>query len=102
MGFKINCPNCGERSYHEYRFGGELQPYDPGAGTDVDYANVWLHDNAAGPQVERWFHYAGCRRWLTLERDTRTNEIVGRTDLRRPVAFGDAAASAAPPADDEL
>jgi sarcosine oxidase subunit delta len=35
-----------------------------------------MRDNAAGPQRERWFHFAGCRRWLTIERDTRTNEIA--------------------------
>ena len=40
-----------------------------------DFERVWLRQNEAGPQVERWFHAAGCRRWLTVERDTRTNEI---------------------------
>ena len=29
-----------------------------------------------GPSTERWFHHAGCRRWLTLRRDTRTDEIL--------------------------
>ena len=31
--------------------------------------------DAAGKQTERWFHFAGCRRWLTVERDTVTNEV---------------------------
>jgi sarcosine oxidase subunit delta len=26
-------------------------------------------------QTERWFHFAGCRRWLTVERNTVTNEV---------------------------
>ena len=26
--------------------------------------------------AERWFHAAGCRRWLTLRRDTRTDEVL--------------------------
>jgi sarcosine oxidase delta subunit len=26
--------------------------------------------------VERWFHFGGCRRWVTLERDTRDNTIT--------------------------
>jgi sarcosine oxidase subunit delta len=76
MGFHIECPNCGSRSYHEFWFGGELRAYDPEASPEQDYAYVWMRDNAAGPQRERWFHFAGCRRWLTVERDTRTNEIA--------------------------
>jgi heterotetrameric sarcosine oxidase delta subunit len=70
VGFRITCPNCGERSYTEFWFGGEVP--DP---ADDDFGRVWLLRNVAGAQVERWFHWAGCRRWLTLERDTRTNEI---------------------------
>ena len=76
MGFKIDCPNCGPRSYHEFSFGGELRPYDADASLEEDYASTWLRRNAAGPQEERWFHFAGCRRWLTVERDTRTNEVA--------------------------
>lgn len=70
MGFRIACPNCGERSYTEFWFGGEVP--DPG---DDDFAQAWLRRNAAGVQLERWFHAAGCRRWLTVERDTITNEV---------------------------
>jgi sarcosine oxidase subunit delta len=80
MGFEIECPNCGSRSYHEFWFGGELRPYDATASIEVDYRNVWLRENSDGPEVERWFHFAGCRRWLTLERDTRTNEIKRLVD----------------------
>jgi heterotetrameric sarcosine oxidase delta subunit len=73
MGFKIDCPSCGPRSYHEFWFGGELRRYDPDCTDEEDYENTWLRTNAAGPQQERWFHFAGCRRWLTLERDTANN-----------------------------
>ena len=31
--------------------------------------------NAPGPQRERWFHAFGCRRWVSLTRDTVTNRI---------------------------
>jgi heterotetrameric sarcosine oxidase delta subunit len=70
VGFRIDCPNCGERSYTEFWFGGEL----PGS-SDGDYERAFLRRNVAGRQQERWFHYAGCRRWLTVERDTATNEL---------------------------
>jgi sarcosine oxidase, subunit delta len=41
---------------------------------NLDY--VWFLDNADGPQVERWFHDAGCRRWSTVMRDTHTDRMV--------------------------
>jgi methylglutamate dehydrogenase subunit B len=76
MGFRIDCPNCGPRSYHEFSFGGELRAYDADASMEEDYVSTWLRRNVAGPQEERWFHFAGCRRWLTVERDTRTNKVA--------------------------
>jgi heterotetrameric sarcosine oxidase delta subunit len=75
MGFKLDCPNCGPRTYEEFWFGGELRPHDPSATDEDDYRATWLRVNAAGPQRERWFHYAGCRRWMTVARDTRDNSI---------------------------
>jgi heterotetrameric sarcosine oxidase delta subunit len=76
MGFQIDCPNCGPRSYHEYWFGGEVRPHDPTFTDEDDYRNAWLRTNAAGAQHERWFHYAGCRRWLTIGRDTSDNTVT--------------------------
>jgi sarcosine oxidase subunit delta len=76
MGFKLVCPTCGPRSYHEFWFGGELRRRDLDFSEADDYSTTWLRANVAGPQVERWFHYAGCCRWLTVARDTQTNEII--------------------------
>ena len=73
MGLRISCPRCGSRPYTEFWFGGELPP--PAVEGEDDFERVWLRENVAGIQVERWFHYAGCRRWLTVERDTVTNEV---------------------------
>jgi len=74
----ITCPICGRRPVEEYGFGGELRGVperitDP-AAQDVDYA--WMYDNLDGITIERWFHQAGCRRWLTLRRDTSTDTVV--------------------------
>ena len=44
---------------------------------EEDFERVWLRRNIAGRELERWFHATGCRRWLTLERDTETNEVHG-------------------------
>jgi heterotetrameric sarcosine oxidase delta subunit len=77
VGLRIVCPNCGERSYTEFWFGGELPPpVREGETLEEEFERVWLKRNVAGLQAERWFHHAGCRRWLTLERDTVTNEIL--------------------------
>lgn len=74
MALKVPCPNCGWRSSIEFAWGGELRPV---AAPDVDseFARVFLRENVAGPQDERWFHLLGCRRWITVSRDTTTNEV---------------------------
>jgi sarcosine oxidase subunit delta len=73
MTLQIDCPICGRRPVTEFRYGGEL-PQVPDALSDPDARDVdrvWMRTNLPGPTVERWFHDLGCRRWLTLERDTR-------------------------------
>jgi len=71
----VPCPHCGERPYSEFSFGGELRPIEA-PDAEADFARVYLRENVAGIQEERWFHLLGCRRWLTLHRDTVTNRIV--------------------------
>ena len=74
----LPCSNCGRRPVEEFIFGGELRVPDEAivdpAARDLDYA--WMHDNPEGVSTERWFHAAGCRRWLTLRRDTVTDTVV--------------------------
>jgi sarcosine oxidase, subunit delta len=41
-----------------------------------DLDRAFMHENSEGPTTERWFHTYGCRRWLTLRRDTRNDEII--------------------------
>jgi len=76
MSLRIPCPNCGLREYTEFTFGGELRDLES-PDPEEDFRRVYLRDNDAGIQTERWFHTFGCRRWLTLRRDTVTNEIHG-------------------------
>lgn len=79
MALKIPCPNCGPRPYTEFWYGGELRPSPSSEEIDLeeDFRTVWLRENIAGVHPERWFHAAGCRRWLTVERDTVSNDIHG-------------------------
>ncbi|MEP9378311.1 sarcosine oxidase subunit delta [Aquabacter sp. CN5-332] len=80
---RLPCPYCGLRDAHEFSYLGDAAPVrpDPSApGAEEafhDYA--YLRDNPAGAFRELWYHAAGCRRWLVVERDTRTHEIAGAT-----------------------
>ena len=75
---ELDCPTCGRRPLEEFVFGGERRPVPPGI-TDPDERNfdeVWIFDNPDGRTTERWFHAAGCRRWLTVERDTSVDHVL--------------------------
>ncbi len=73
---RIHCPNCGVRAVEEFVYGEIRSTPDSlvdAEARDVDRA--FMHTNTEGVVAERWFHTHGCRRWLTLTRDTRTNDL---------------------------
>jgi heterotetrameric sarcosine oxidase delta subunit len=75
---ELECPRCGRRPLDEFVFGGERRPV-PAALTDpddIDFDGVMLFENPDGPTTERWFHAAGCRRWLTVVRDTHIDRVL--------------------------
>jgi heterotetrameric sarcosine oxidase delta subunit len=74
----LDCPRCGRRPLEEFAFGGEVRDVpdsisDPDAR---DYDEVWIFENPDGETTERWFHAHGCRRWLTIRRDTRVDQVL--------------------------
>jgi methylglutamate dehydrogenase subunit B len=75
----IACPYCGARDAQEFAYRGDAtvrrpDPASPDAAQQFhDY--VYLRDNPAGSHREYWYHTAGCRRWLEVERDMRTHQI---------------------------
>lgn len=76
MSFLLKCPNCGERSVYEYRFGGEVCVRPDAAAEPDEWADyLYLKKNEAGVQREWWFHRAGCRQWFQAIRDTTTNAV---------------------------
>jgi heterotetrameric sarcosine oxidase delta subunit len=75
VGLQIPCPRCGLREFSEFGFGGEVRELES-SDSERDFDRVYLNDNAPGPQVERWFHAYGCRRWFTITRDTVTNQVL--------------------------
>lgn len=81
MSLTLPCPNCGPRPVEEFVYG-EI-PTVPDSIIDadaVDLDRAFMRTNPEGVQTERWFHVFGCRRWLTLKRDTRTDEVVVNRD----------------------
>ena len=80
----IPCPWCGQREEFEFRYGGPVPlayPQDPEAVDDATWARyVYFRPNPKGPLTERWVHFAGCRRWFTIERDTVTHAITPSGD----------------------
>lgn len=72
MNIPIPCPHCGLRPIQEF-IHGEI-PVVPDSITEEeerDLDRAFMRENREGVITERWFHTFGCRRWLTLERDTR-------------------------------
>ena len=78
---RINCPHCGPRDETEFRYGGPAgvaRPSGPERAVWVRY--LYWRRNPAGEHDELWLHVSGCRRWLAVRRDTRTNVIVDVRD----------------------
>ena len=74
----IKCPHCGPRDQIEFSSGGEgdrARPVDPDALDDAAWAEfLFMRRNEKGAHRERWYHSAGCRKWFTATRDTRSHE----------------------------
>lgn len=88
---RINCPFCGERDSSEFTYLGDAEPTRPDATVtappaesdspkaqalrDAFHEYAYMRENVAGFTRECWYHGAGCRCWLIVERDTVTHEI---------------------------
>jgi heterotetrameric sarcosine oxidase delta subunit len=77
MSFLLCCPNCGDRSVYEFRFGGEVKERPAPDAPTVEWVNYrYSRINAAGVQAEWWFHRSGCGQWLRAVRNTILNEVL--------------------------
>lgn len=74
---RIPCPHCDARNSTEFRHVGEAAARpDPSTATPERWrAYLYERANPAGWTSETWFHTMGCRRYITVERHTVTNEI---------------------------
>jgi sarcosine oxidase, subunit delta len=80
----LPCPWCGPRNATEFRFGGAVgERPDPATTTPEQWRHyLYFHTNPRGWQTESWYHAAGCRRFLTVERNTLTHEVRDAHDAR--------------------
>ncbi|GLZ49076.1 sarcosine oxidase subunit delta [Actinomycetospora sp. NBRC 106375] len=78
----LPCPWCGPRNATEFRFGGEAgRRPDPASASPEEWRRyLYFHTNPAGWSTETWYHGAGCRRFLTVERHTVTHEVRAARD----------------------
>ena len=78
MSIFIECPFCGERPIEEFLYSEIPHVPDEIVGVNErDIDRAFMVNNVEGVQKERWFHTYGCRRYVTIQRDTRTDEIIG-------------------------
>ncbi len=81
MSLRLPCPNCGLRPIEEFVYG-EVSAV-PDSVVDADERNVdlaFMTSNPEGWTTDRWFHSFGCRRWLTIRRDTTTDRILNNPE----------------------
>ena len=73
----LPCPYCGPRNASEFRYVGEIseRPDPNETGIEEWRAYLYARNNPAGWTTETWFHSAGCRQHLVIERHTVTNEV---------------------------
>ncbi len=98
----LPCPWCGPRAATEFAHIGEVSARpDPGSATPAQWRGyLYLRANPCGWTRETWYHRAGCRRYITIERHTETNEVrsatpAGMTEVPGPAAGVAAAAGMA-------
>ena len=72
------CPWCGLRGDGEFRYGGDAGKRRPESKVS---AEQWAHyrfyrTNGKGRTRELWLHADGCGRWLEIERDTVSHDVI--------------------------
>jgi heterotetrameric sarcosine oxidase delta subunit len=77
MSLRIRCPTCGERSLEEWVHGEIFTvPESITDSVEREVDRSFFHNNTEGVVEEAWFHLYGCRRWVTVRRDTRTDAFL--------------------------
>ena len=74
----LPCPWCGPRNAAEFGYLGPARRRpDPATATPAQWREyLYLQPNPRGRLAETWYHRMGCRRFIRVERDTATNEVL--------------------------
>lgn len=74
---RLPCPWCGPRNVAEFGYVGEARRRpDPATASPEAWRDyLYARANRCGWTVESWYHRMGCRRYITVERHTATNEV---------------------------
>jgi heterotetrameric sarcosine oxidase delta subunit len=73
----VPCAWCGPRDASEFQQIGEAvaRPDGENATREQWRAYLYLRANPCGWTTETWYHRMGCRKFISVERHTQTNEI---------------------------
>jgi heterotetrameric sarcosine oxidase delta subunit len=73
----VPCAWCGPRDATEFAHVGEAvaRPDSATATREQWRAYLYLRANPCGWTTETWYHRLGCRKFISVERHTQTNEI---------------------------
>jgi heterotetrameric sarcosine oxidase delta subunit len=73
----LPCPWCGPRDAGEFHHVGEaIARPDPRMAEPAQWREyLYIRSNELGWTTETWYHRAGCRKYIRVERHTETNEI---------------------------
>lgn len=90
----LPCPWCGPRNVSEFAYVGEAASRpDPATATRREWRDyLFFRENPCGWVRENWYHRMGCRRFLSVERDTATNAVRSGADDQRVAREGHAEA----------
>lgn len=90
MASLITCPHCGVRPKEEFSIRGDAVPVRPAPNASDETWNryVFVRDNPKGVIREYWHHVSGCRRYLVVERDNVSHEVLSVTDATVAVRAG--------------
>ena len=75
----LPCPYCGLRNVDEFIYGGDVsnqRPAYPEELSDSAWCEyIYTVPNVKGVVNEIWWHKRGCNRWITIQRDSRNDEV---------------------------
>ena len=78
MSLMIPCKFCGPRPVEEFVHAEiPVVPESVESDDERDVDRGFMSSNPEGEVEERWFCLYGCRRWITVRRDTRNDRVLG-------------------------